>query len=196
MQEESQAPSCQKQCPKKIVSTQCMEQLNFCNRCKKRCYKHESVQAALREVLATIENQKCSIVKTIETNINKVVMPLLHGIEGLLPGSERGKVQLLKQRLQDITDPYVDRLSNQIPGLTPSEIRICELVKNGMSSKEIASTLHLSPATVSRHREHIRRKLGLVRNGANLASYLQMQMKKDRNNAKVHVLPDQVDQAA
>jgi DNA-binding CsgD family transcriptional regulator len=47
------------------------------------------------------------------------------------------------------------------------------MVRNGLTSKEIAQLRGVSPATISRHRERIRRKLGLTRSATNLASYLQ-----------------------
>jgi PAS domain S-box-containing protein len=45
--------------------------------------------------------------------------------------------------------------------LTASEIRIFELIANGMSNKEIAHLLHRSIRTVEWHRKHIMRKLGV-----------------------------------
>lgn len=45
--------------------------------------------------------------------------------------------------------------------LTASEMRIFELVANGMSNKEIANLLHRSVRTIEWHRNHIIRKLGV-----------------------------------
>jgi len=45
--------------------------------------------------------------------------------------------------------------------LTASEIRIFELIANGMSNKEIAHLLHRSVRTIEWHRSHIMRKLGV-----------------------------------
>jgi DNA-binding NarL/FixJ family response regulator len=46
------------------------------------------------------------------------------------------------------------------------------MIRRGLASKEIAHVLHISPSTVSRHREHIRQKLGLTNKGTNLVSHL------------------------
>ena len=59
--------------------------------------------------------------------------------------------------------------------LSPREAEICGLIKNGNSSKAIASALHVSLATVNKHREAIRRKLGLTNKHINLVSFLQKQ---------------------
>ena len=45
--------------------------------------------------------------------------------------------------------------------LTASEIRIFELIANGMSNKEIARLLHRSVRTIEWHRRHIMQKLGV-----------------------------------
>ena len=57
--------------------------------------------------------------------------------------------------------------------LTPVEIVVSTMVRNGLSTKEIAHLRCISPATVRRHRENIRRKLGLRNEKINLATYLQ-----------------------
>jgi DNA-binding CsgD family transcriptional regulator len=56
--------------------------------------------------------------------------------------------------------------------LSPIEIQIGNMIKHGLSSKAIARIRGISPATVNRHRENIRRKLNLTNNKMNLASYL------------------------
>jgi DNA-binding CsgD family transcriptional regulator len=43
--------------------------------------------------------------------------------------------------------------------LTPREAEILEFVANGMSAKEVASQISISPRTVERHIEHVRLKL-------------------------------------
>ncbi len=58
------------------------------------------------------------------------------------------------------------------PKLSPREREICNLIKGGATSKEIAASLSISLATVRKHRELIRRKLGLTNKDINLLSYL------------------------
>lgn len=57
-------------------------------------------------------------------------------------------------------------------GLTPRESEILALVTTGASNPAIAARLHLAPATVKRHLEHIYRKLGV--NGRVQASALAL----------------------
>ena len=57
--------------------------------------------------------------------------------------------------------------------LTPVEIAISTMVRNGLSTKEITHLRCLSPARVRRPRENIRHQLGLKNRKVNLATYLQ-----------------------
>jgi DNA-binding NarL/FixJ family response regulator len=52
--------------------------------------------------------------------------------------------------------------------LTPSELKIALLVAQGMTNREVAASLFLSPKTVEHHLSHIYRKLD-VRSRTQLA---------------------------
>ena len=51
-----------------------------------------------------------------------------------------------------------------------------QMIRDGMPTKEIAEIRGTSPATISRHREHIRKKLGITNQVINLTTYLQATM--------------------
>ena len=54
--------------------------------------------------------------------------------------------------------------------LTPRERAVMNRVADGMSTNEIAEELWVTPATVSKHLEHIYRKLGVTGRTAALAA--------------------------
>jgi DNA-binding CsgD family transcriptional regulator len=56
--------------------------------------------------------------------------------------------------------------------LTPKEIDVAALVREGRTSKEIAEVLTISVSGVDFHRKQIRKKLGLTNEKSNLLSYL------------------------
>ena len=57
--------------------------------------------------------------------------------------------------------------------LSASELRIASLIKNGLTSEEIAQHLNISPSTVKTHRRNIRKKLGINKMHHRLGDYLQ-----------------------
>lgn len=56
--------------------------------------------------------------------------------------------------------------------LTKAEIRVALLIRQGFPTKRIAWDLSVSPETISIHRKHIRKKLGVEGRSTNLFSYL------------------------
>jgi len=65
----------------------------------------------------------------------------------------------------------VDEDDNKLSTLTEREIEIIKLIKNGMTNKEIAEQLFLSPRTVETHRARILKKLDL-KNSLSLIKYI------------------------
>lgn len=132
----------------------------------------KQANAALHGVLDRIEDEKKGVHSAIMANVEKVLMPVLHALEAEIPARQKKYVLLLKEHLEEITAPFADRLSKTFTKLTAVEIRICNMIRNGMSSKEIAQLRHVSPTTVARQRERIRKKLQIAGTDTNLATYL------------------------
>ncbi len=138
--------------------------------------EHQALQEAniaLRTVLARLEEEKKGIKASVAANIQKVIMPIVFELELEVTGRQRSYVTLLRRSLQEIASPFLTHISRDHVQLTPVEIAIGTMIRNGLSTKEIAQLRCISPATVRRHRENMRRKLGLRNRKANLATYLQ-----------------------
>jgi len=56
--------------------------------------------------------------------------------------------------------------------LSPTDLQIALLIKEGKSTKEIADTMNLSSKTIEFHREKIRDKLGIKNKKVNLRTLL------------------------
>ena len=134
--------------------------------------------AALRAVLARIEEEKQEIYKSVRMNIDKILMPILQAFSLELPRAQRKYIEMLRTNLEEIASPFVSRLSSASLSLTPTEINICNMIRSGSRTKEIAQFRGVSTATISRHREHIRRKLKITNSDVNLVTYLQSNMWK------------------
>jgi DNA-binding CsgD family transcriptional regulator len=138
--------------------------------------EHQALQEAniaLRAVLSRLEEEKRGIKTSIAANIQKVIMPIVFELELEVAGRQRSYVTLLRRSLQELTSPFLTQIARDHVQLTPVEIAISTMIRNGLSTKEIAQLRCISPATVRRHRENVRRKLGLKNRKANLATYLQ-----------------------
>ncbi len=132
--------------------------------------------AALKTVLTKIEEEKNEIYRNIKTNVEKILMPILLALALEIPKTQSKYVEMLQTNLEEITSQFVRHLSNSYHSLTPTEITICNMIRNGLRTKEIARTRGVSAATINRHRENIRRKLKITNDDVNLATYLQSSM--------------------
>jgi DNA-binding NarL/FixJ family response regulator len=102
-----------------------------------------------------------------EHSIRDTIGPLLEVKEYRVTSVDSGKaaIELVAKRNFDlvITDLVMDE---------PDGIEVANLVKQGMSTKEIASFFYSSPETISRHRKNIRKKLKLTDKKLNLRTHL------------------------
>jgi DNA-binding CsgD family transcriptional regulator len=133
----------------------------------------QEANTALRLVLARIEQEKQEIYRDIKTNIDKILMPILNALALQLSPSQKKYIEMLQTNLEEIASPFISKLSLSYHSMTPTEIAICNMIRNGMRTKEIAEMRNVSEATINRHREKIRRKLKLTNQNINLASFLQ-----------------------
>ncbi|MBW1775013.1 MAG: LuxR family transcriptional regulator [Deltaproteobacteria bacterium] len=136
----------------------------------------QEANTALRTVLARIEEEKQEIYMDIRANVDKILMPILHAMALDLPQTHRKYTELLRSNLEEIASPFVSHLSRTYLSLTPTEVNICNMIRNGLRTKEIAQTRGVSVATINRHREHIRKKLKITNSDVNLMTYLQTNM--------------------
>ncbi len=131
---------------------------------------------ALQTVLARIEEEKNEIKRNIKTNVDKVIMPIILALALELPRKYMNYIDILRKSLEEITSQFTRQLSSSYHSLTPTEITICNMIRNDMRTKEIAQIRGVSMATINRHRENIRRKLKITNDNVNLATFLQSSM--------------------
>ena len=136
----------------------------------------QEANAALRVVLARFEEEKQGIYMNVQTNVDKILMPILHALALDLPQTQRNYIDMLRTNLEEIVSPFVSDLSRNYLSLTPTEVNICNMIRSGLQTKEIAQIRGVSVATINRHREHIRRKLKITNSDINLMTYLQSSM--------------------
>ena len=133
----------------------------------------EEVNTALKVLLEQREKEKTETKETLLANIKKLVFPYIKKLENTgLNEDTQTFVNIIKSNINDLISPFASNLSSKYFALTPGEIQIADLIKQGKTSKEIASMLNVSPKAVSFHRGNLRKKLGLVNKKTNLRTYL------------------------
>ncbi len=89
-----------------------------------------------------------------------------------LDDQQRALLSIMESNITEIVSPFTRKMSLKYLNLTPTEIKIANLIRHGSSTKKIAELMNVSPRTIETHRKNIRRKIGLERKRANLRSHL------------------------
>jgi DNA-binding CsgD family transcriptional regulator len=140
---------------------------------QRKTEKLEETNIALKVLLDHRQRDREQLEERIVANIRELAVPYLQKLlDSSLAQRQRTLVDIVVHHLDDIISPFLNRLSAINLLLTPQEIEVAAMVRQGKSSQEIADVLGVSVATISFHRKKLRRKLGLSRNGANLRTYL------------------------
>ena len=133
----------------------------------------EEANIALKVLLKQREDDKSELEQKVITNVKDMVMPYVEKLKRVnLKSKDKTVVEIIESHLQDIISPMMQKLSNASIILTPQEIQVASLVKDGKASKEIAEILNVSETTVHFHRKNLRKKFGLSNSQTNLRSYL------------------------
>ena len=133
----------------------------------------EEMNTALKVLLKHREDDKTELEEKVLANVKELVLPYVEALKNTRLGTDQvAYTSIIESHLNDIISPFLRKLSSKYLGLTPKEIQVADLIKEGKTTKEIAGLLNASVRSVEFHRENIRAKLGLKNKKANLRSYL------------------------
>lgn len=133
----------------------------------------EEANVALKVLLKQRDTDKQELEQRFLTNVKGLVLPYVEKLKNArLKPKEKTLVEIVETHLQDIITPLMQNLANVNILLTPQEMQVATLVKDGKTSKEIADILIVSEATVNFHRKNLRQKFGLTNKQTNLRAYL------------------------
>jgi PAS domain S-box-containing protein len=131
------------------------------------------MNAALKILLKQREKDKDEVEANVLSHVKQLVMPYMEKLKKCRIGAkEKGYVSILESTMKEIVSPFSNKLSSKYLNLTPKEIEIANLIKEGKTTKEIGELSNVSPGTVAFHRNNIRIKLNLKNKKDNLRSYL------------------------
>jgi PAS domain S-box-containing protein len=138
-----------------------------------RAKELEEANTALRVFFKQHSEDQKRVEEKLQLNVNELVMPYIEKLKKQNMGKQYlTYLELLELNLQNIVSPFMKNLSATYQNLTPQEIQIAEMIRQGKSSQEMAAVLNLSVRTVNTHRNNMRKKLKLRNRAMNLRSYL------------------------
>ncbi len=133
----------------------------------------QEVNAALRVLLKGRDRDRSELEEKVLSNVKELVAPYIHKLmKSRLDTKQMTYLRILQSNLNDIVSPFVHQLSSKYSALTPKEIQVAQLVREGNTTREIGELLNSSKRTIESHRQSIRIKLGVKDTKANLRSLL------------------------
>jgi len=140
---------------------------------EKKTISLEEINTAMKIVLKKREEDKKDIEDNVLINVKQLIAPYFEKIKKTkLDDQQKTILSIIESNMNEIISPFTRKMSLKYLNLTPTEIRIANLITHGNSSKKIAELLNASPRTIDTHRKNIRRKIGLQGKKANLMSHL------------------------
>ena len=127
--------------------------------------------STMSELLNHLDEEKKKVLSSIRANFEISVFPLLNRIMEQNP-SVKNHLEIIKKNLEEIADPIIRNAQEINENLTPRELQLCSLIRQGLTVKEIAALILLSPRTIDKHRENIRKKLHITDRKIKLGAYL------------------------
>ena len=133
----------------------------------------EEANTALKVLLKHRAEDKATLEEQVLANVKKLVLPYAEKLKLMkLNDNQMAHVEIIETHLKDIVSPFLRNLSSAYLGLTPREIEIASLVKEGKTTKEITQLFNISSTAVDFHRKSLRLKFGIKNKKVNLRSYL------------------------
>jgi PAS domain S-box-containing protein len=132
----------------------------------------QELNTTLKVLLKQREDDKKDMEKRFVMNVQNLVLPYIAQVKkGRLDVGQRSYLDIIETHLNEITTPLLKNIRQF--NLTPTEIKVATLVKQGISTKKAAEILNIARGSIDVHRKKIRSKLGLSNRRVNLQSYLE-----------------------
>ena len=142
---------------------------------KAKAIELKEVNTGLRILLEARNKDKSELGEKMLSNVKELVAPYIDKLKrSRLDTKQMTYLKILQCNLNNVVSPFVHRLSSKYSVLTPTEIQVAQLVREGKTTREIGELLNSSKRTIESHRQNIRVKLGLKDTKANLRSHLSL----------------------
>ena len=133
----------------------------------------EEANTAFSILLRRREEDRNHLESSVISNISTLVNPYIEKLKNTpLDAIQTNHLHVIETNLEQVISPFVRDIGSRVLDLTPMELRVANLVKEGKSNIEIAAKLSVSKNTILTHRFNLRRKLGIKNKKINLRAYL------------------------
>jgi DNA-binding NarL/FixJ family response regulator len=133
----------------------------------------EEANTALKVLLQHREEDKAALEENVLTNVRKLVLPYIENLKHLgLNENQTTQLNMAEENLKKIVSPFLHNLTSSYLELTPREVQVANLVKEGKTTKEMTEILNISATAVDFHRKNLRTKFGIKHKRTNLMAFL------------------------
>lgn len=132
----------------------------------------QEANTALRSMLDHRHAERRAIEESIYMNIRQFIIPYLDELHDHPDDRVQVLINIIKSAIDQILTPDANTRFSKYLELTPTEVKVADLIKQGMQSKEIAAFLKIAKSSVDTHRNSIRKKFGLQNRRQNLRVFL------------------------
>lgn len=140
---------------------------------KMRTLELEEINNALTVLLKRSDKDRAELEEKVLSNVKELIIPIVKKLgKSQLDINQLNLLGAVEANLNNIISPFSRILSSKFSHLTPREIQIAILIKEGKTSKEIAESIASNKNAIEFHRKNIRKKLGLRNNKKNLRTHL------------------------
>jgi PAS domain S-box-containing protein len=140
---------------------------------KKRTTELDKINSALTIVLRKSRDEKIELEEKVLSNVKGLIFPFINALKNSPLNNEQiSFLNTIESNITNIISPFSRTLSSKYSNLTPREIQIASLIRDGKTSKEIAELIASNKNAVEFHRTNLRKKLGLRYEKKNLRSHL------------------------
>lgn len=107
------------------------------------------VKLAIEKIAQDADQQIQPLVRNVLRNIKKNI-------------TTQEDWQVFEEQFEKVHHDFIRNLSQHYPDLTSMELKVCALIRTGLSSGEIAALLHVTRRNVETHRYRLRKKLNIA----------------------------------
>ena len=128
---------------------------------------------AMDVLLSKRDSDREELIDKLMLNFEELIIPYIDKLRLTgLSNKQETYIDIIESNIKESTAPIGKGMSDEYLKLTPTEIQVANLLKQGKTTKSIAEVMGLSPRTIESYRDSIRKKFGLRHKKINLRTFL------------------------